>query len=102
MEAAVVGVEDEEYGERVGALVTLSRNQTSLDIHDLRGDLRRGLPAYKLPTLLKVVQGELPKGPTGKVQKKVLGPQYFPVPGWQNDPELQVWNRQARSTKAKI
>ena len=113
-EAAVVGVDDEEFGQRVGAIVTLAQPQIlvrpedvqgrdeSLNIDAVRGDLWKALPAYKLPTLLRIVNGELQKGQTGKVQKKVLSPRYFPVSGWPNDPTVQVWSRRTLTTRSKI
>lgn len=95
VEAMVVPVEDEEFGQRVGAVVTLDNKsgKNNISIDALRDALRGKLPGYKLPTLLRVVRGELPKGPTGKVQKKILGPQYFPVPGWKESVDVQVWRR---------
>ena len=101
-EAAVVGVEDEEFGQRVGAIVTLYQQLSQpLTIQKLRDDMRASLPAYKLPTLLRIVDGELPKGQTGKVQKKILGPQLYPSPGWQDDANVQVY-RATRSTKPRL
>lgn len=81
--AMVVGVEDEEFGQRVGAVVALDRQrrENSITIDRLRKDLRSKLPGYKLPTVLRIVNGELSKGPTGNVQKKVRESEYFPVPG---------------------
>ena len=101
-EAAVVGVEDDEYGQRVGAIITLKQSQISLTIQRLRDDMRKLLPAYKLPTLLRIVEGELPKGQTGKVQKKTLGLQLFPVPRWKNDPHVQMWTRRKTPLKAQL
>ncbi|GAB7341285.1 hypothetical protein MBLNU457_7557t1 [Dothideomycetes sp. NU457] len=108
-EALVVGVEDEEFGQRVGAIVTLNPEQTvyssggrPLGIDDLRNDLRKHLPGYKLPTLLRVVDGELPKGQTGKVQKKVLGPLYFRTPGWRNDSNVQCWVKGGMQARARL
>lgn len=98
-EAMVVGVEDEEFGQRVAAVVTLRDDQVTystsrrLKIDDLRSDLRKTLVGYKMPTLLRVLDGELPKGQTGKVLKKILGPELFPYPGWQSYPEIQMWSR---------
>jgi acyl-CoA synthetase (AMP-forming)/AMP-acid ligase II len=101
-EVMVVGVEDEEFGQRVAATVSLKqdRNTTRKDLTlaELRGDLRSKIAGYKMPTLLRVVQGELPKSGTGKVQKKILGPQFFPS-NYRDLPEVQTWNRQ---TKAKL
>ncbi len=102
-EVAIVGVADEEYGERVGAIVSQKQSHPQpITIEKLRDDMRKSLPAYKLPTLLRIVEGELPKGQTGKVQKKVLGPQLFPSPGWHSDPEVQIWSRSTPIVKAKI
>ena len=47
-----------------------------------------------MPTILRVVQGELPKSGTGKVQKKkILGLQFFPT-NYQGLPEIHVWKRE--------
>lgn len=98
----VVGVEDEEFGQRVAATVSLKQDQKttrkSLTIAELREDLRIRMAGYKMPTILRVVQGELPKSGTGKVQKKILGPQFFP-PSYRELPEVQVWSRE---NKAKL
>jgi malonyl-CoA/methylmalonyl-CoA synthetase len=61
-----------------------------LTIEDLRRDLRGRLAGYKLPTLLRISPGELPKTATGKVQKKVLGPRFFP-PDYETCAEVQQW-----------
>jgi malonyl-CoA/methylmalonyl-CoA synthetase len=101
-EVMVVGVEDEEFGQRVAATVSLKQDQKttrkSLTIAELREDLRSKMAGYKMPTVLRVVQGELPKSGTGKVQKKILRPQLFP-PNYRQLPEVQVWSRE---NKAKL
>jgi len=107
-EAMVVGVDDEEFGQRVAALVSLQEEEMTgeflssygssehiLTIHDLRRDLRRRLAGYKMPTLLRVVEGELPKTATGKVQKKILGPQCFP-PDYGRSTDVQLWMPSSR------
>lgn len=101
-EAMVVGVEDEEFGQRVGAVVSLqaSSEGSEFSIDSLRGCLRNKLPGYKLPTLLRVVDGELEKGPTGKLQKKILGAKLFPTPGWQDHPEVQIWRKRKSNRSA--
>ena len=102
-EAAVVGVDDEEYGQRVAAVVTMTTPSPSrLAIDTLRKSLRHLLPSYKLPTVLRVIDGELPKGPTGKVQKKDLGPALFPASKWRGEPEVQVWISPQRAGTAKL
>ena len=88
----VVGVPDDEYGQRVGAAVCLkdsTHNRKGL-LEQIRHDLRSKLAGYKLPTVLRVVQGELPKSATGKVQKRILGPEYFPT-GYGADRKVEVW-----------
>ncbi|KAJ9618509.1 hypothetical protein H2203_009106 [Taxawa tesnikishii (nom. ined.)] len=93
-EVTVVGVPDEEFGQRVAAAVVLRSNvlppthdgrdhrlqpvTSSLDIEKLREDLSDRLARYKMPTLLTILEGEIPKTATGKVSKKLLGPQLFP------------------------
>lgn len=112
-EALVVGVPDEEFGQRVGAIVTLQEEELTpsfrashskahhiLSIDSLRQDLRSRLAGYKLPTLLRIVEGELPKTATGKVQKKILGPLYFPS-NMVSVKEVQAWTnvRQPRMSR---
>ncbi|KAH8879724.1 acetyl-CoA synthetase-like protein [Thozetella sp. PMI_491] len=74
-EACVVGVPDEEFGQRVAAIAVL-RKMKSLSLTKLRDDLRASLSGYKLPTLLYVAD-ELPKTISGKVQKRALGKDIF-------------------------
>jgi len=114
-EAMVVGVPDEEYGQRVAALISLQHEVTPyaylrnndtfrhvLTIDDLRRDLRERLAGYKLPTLLRIVDNELPKTITGKVQKKILGPHFFPA-NYRERPEVQTWvARSSETALAKL
>jgi malonyl-CoA/methylmalonyl-CoA synthetase len=99
-EVMVVGVEDEEFGQRVAATISLKKDQNtirkSLTLSELREDLRSKMAGYKMPTILRVVDGELPKSGTGKVQKKILGPQFFP-PNYYELPEVQVWSKQKKA-----
>lgn len=111
-EAMVCGVADGEFGQRVAAAVTLRSDQMtyatgaasgrSLALERLREDLRGMLAGYKLPTLLRVVEGELPKGQSGKVLKRVLGPRLFPSPGWEEDAEVQAWTNKKAGASAKL
>lgn len=104
-EVMVVGVPDDEFGQRVAAAVTLRNNTAAtagqikrgamLQLDTLRADLRARLAGYKLPTLLRVVEEELPKNATGKLDKKKLGPMYFP-PDYRKNPEVQMWERRQR------
>jgi long-chain acyl-CoA synthetase len=70
VEAAVVGIPDEHYGEEVGAAVVLKPGCT-LSIRELRGWAGERLSAYKVPRSLLVMEA-LPKGPTGKVLRRAI------------------------------
>ncbi|KAK4494064.1 hypothetical protein PRZ48_014328 [Zasmidium cellare] len=95
-EVMVVGVEDEEYGQRVAAAVVLRQDlKEHLTIDELRGDLRTSLAGYKMPTVLRIVP-ELRKNATGKVMKKVLVKELFPVEG---HPDVQRWQSPKKASK---
>jgi malonyl-CoA/methylmalonyl-CoA synthetase len=66
-ECAVVGVEDEEWGQRVAAAVVLSED-SELDLDALRTWGKERLATYKVPTRLLLLD-ELPRNPMGKVTK---------------------------------
>lgn len=108
-EVMIVGVPDDEYGERVAAALCLKHEGDlpvaekkfalrDLSIQKLRQDLRDRLAGYKMPTVLRVIPGELPKSGTGKIVKKTLGPQFFPPDQYTNVSEVQVWEK----AKAKL
>jgi long-chain acyl-CoA synthetase len=69
-EAGVVGAPDDVYGERVVAFVALSERCAVCE-GELREFARQRLSDYKVPELIFVLP-LLPKGPTGKVQRRVL------------------------------
>jgi malonyl-CoA/methylmalonyl-CoA synthetase len=69
-ECAVVGVEDLEWGQRVGAAVVLHPG-ASLDLPALRAFCKERIAPYKAPSLLAVLAA-LPKNAMGKVQKPAL------------------------------
>jgi malonyl-CoA/methylmalonyl-CoA synthetase len=73
--------------------------ELTLDI--LRRDLRSKLVGYKMPTLLRVIEGELPKTATGKVLKKILGPKFFP-PDYHRDAAVQAWSNKKPELMSKI
>ena len=64
-EVAVVGLEDEEWGQRVAAIVTLGSGTNELKLKDMRNMLRKNMAPYKIPTVLKVVD-EIPRNKMGK------------------------------------
>jgi acyl-CoA synthetase (AMP-forming)/AMP-acid ligase II len=67
LEAAVVGLPDERWGEVVTAMV-VARPGQALAADDLEAFCRERLAGYKVPRRIEVV-AELPRNPMGKVQK---------------------------------
>lgn len=70
-EAAVVGVPDDEWGERVRAYLVLREQHAPLDHDELRAYMKARLSGAKVPREYVTV-GELPRNPTGKVLKARL------------------------------
>jgi long-chain acyl-CoA synthetase len=69
-EVAVVGVPDERHGQRVKAFVVPDAGRRpSRD--EILAACRERLAKYKIPQELEFIR-ELPKGPTGKIKKKLL------------------------------
>nr|CAG4708501.1 unnamed protein product [Naegleria fowleri] len=71
-ECAVVGIHDEEYGERIAAIVVLRHSNDTLTLEELQEFCSKELARYKLPTRLILLQQEIPKNAMGKVSKKPL------------------------------
>ena len=69
-ECAVVGKPDELYGERVTAYI-VPKSAAAISIEDLRAHCRERLAGYKVPADIFLIDS-LPKGPTGKILKRVL------------------------------
>ena len=70
LEGAAVGVPDPHYGQEILACVVVKPG-AALDEADLRAHCERELGRYKAPKYLRIV-AELPKGPSGKVQRRKL------------------------------
>jgi long-chain acyl-CoA synthetase len=70
LEAAAVGVSDPAYGQEILACVVVKPGADCTE-DDLRAHCLRTLGRYKSPRYLRLV-GELPKGPSGKVQRLKL------------------------------
>ena len=69
-EAAVVGVRDERLGEEVKAVVALKTGASATE-REIIEHCRGRLAAYKCPRIVEF-RDSLPKGPTGKILKRVL------------------------------
>jgi len=67
-EAAVIGVPHDSLGEEVGAAVALKEG-AKVHPDELRDYVKERVAAYKYPRQVWLVDA-LPKGPTGKVQKR--------------------------------
>jgi fatty-acyl-CoA synthase len=69
-EAAAIGVEDKEFGQRLRAFVVLEEGKQA-DEGDLKGYVKENLARYKVPREI-VFLDELPRNATGKVLKREL------------------------------
>ncbi len=69
-EAVVLGIPDEEWGQRVAAFVTLSNGKTP-NLEEIRDQLKEELVDFKLPKELKIIK-EIPRTTTGKVRRNEL------------------------------
>ncbi len=69
-EAAVLGVDDEQYGQRLAAFVVPAAG-TSITVDDLKQHVRDSLANYKVPRDITILH-ELPRGSTGKILRNEL------------------------------
>lgn len=73
---AVVGLPDNTWGQRVGALVVLNKQSTNnveskKSKKELKSWAETVLPSYSVPTVIEIVE-EVPKNAMGKVDKRSL------------------------------
>ena len=73
-ECAVVGLPDNEFGERVTAFIVLQKGQP-FDPKDLKAYLKTHLAGFKVPKEFIIVV-ELPKSPAGKILKRKIKRQF--------------------------
>jgi long-chain acyl-CoA synthetase len=81
-DAAVIGVPDEEWGERVHAVVQLYEATTSGDGERLLAHCRRHLAAYKCPRSIEFRQ-DLPRTEAGKLYKRRIREEFWTGTGRQ-------------------
>ena len=76
LEAVAAGVPDRDYGQEIAAFVVV-KPHVSLSEDELRAHCLRELGRYKAPRYVRFVS-ELPKGPSGKVQRMKLVEGFVP------------------------
>ncbi len=69
-EVAVIGVDDEEYGQRLKAFVVVSESE-DLDEGDVKKYVKSNLAGYKVPREVEFLDS-LPRNATGKILKREL------------------------------
>jgi fatty-acyl-CoA synthase len=70
-DAAVIGVSDEHFGQRLKAFVVTEQGR-DVSEKELKHHVRSTLARYKVPRDVEFVE-DLPRNPTGKVLKRELG-----------------------------
>ena len=70
LEAAAIGLPDDEWGEHVAAAVAL-RDDATADVNELAAFCRRRLAAYKTPREIRFVD-ELPRNAAGKLLRRTV------------------------------
>jgi fatty-acyl-CoA synthase len=77
-EAAVIGVKDREFGQRLRAYV-VPREEGALSEEEIKEYVKQNLARYKVPREV-VFMAELPRNATGKVLKRELNHEAPSVP----------------------
>ncbi|HEU4880009.1 MAG TPA: hypothetical protein VFT21_11180, partial [Gemmatimonadaceae bacterium] len=68
-EAGVIGLADEDWGQRVVAVICCA---TPVDIDDLTAHCRSRLAAYKVPREFRFTADPLPRTASGKIRRVAL------------------------------
>jgi fatty-acyl-CoA synthase len=69
-EAAVIGVDDKDYGKRLRAYVVLA-GRAKVSEQELKDHVKSNLARYKVPREIVFID-EMPRNPAGKVVKRNL------------------------------
>eukprot|EP01023_Acetabularia_acetabulum_P018390 TRINITY_DN19289_c0_g1_i1.p2 TRINITY_DN19289_c0_g1~~TRINITY_DN19289_c0_g1_i1.p2 ORF type:complete len:201 (-),score=34.73 TRINITY_DN19289_c0_g1_i1:428-1030(-) len=71
LECVILGIPDEKYGEKIGALVVCRDSQYAVTLDELQYYCRDFLPSYKIPRVMLVTR-QIPRNAMGKVNKKEI------------------------------
>ncbi|KIO48824.1 acyl-CoA ligase (AMP-forming), exosortase A system-associated [Nitrosospira sp. NpAV] len=74
-EAAAIGIPHPVLGQAIILIVT-SRKDTKLDPDALLAACKLHLPAFMMPTRIEVREGNLPRNPNGKIDRKLLAQEF--------------------------
>ena len=69
-EVAVIGVEDEQFGQRLKAFI-VTREGSDMDADEVKSHVKSNLAGYKVPREVEFLDS-LPRNATGKVLKREL------------------------------
>jgi acyl-CoA synthetase (AMP-forming)/AMP-acid ligase II len=69
--ACVIGLPDEEWGERIVAAITLRPGVTDIDTEHVRDWVRERVGSLKTPEVIEI-RDELPQTPTGKILRREI------------------------------
>jgi len=78
-EAAVLGVDDDQYGQRLVAFVVLTDGAATTP-DELKAHVRENLANYKVPRTITLLD-ELPRSSTGKIVRRELHALVGPAAG---------------------
>ena len=75
LEAAVIGVPDDDLGEEIAAIVVPVEN-ADIDADAIQKYVKARVAPYKYPRIIRITREPLPKSGTGKILKKEIRKQY--------------------------
>jgi acyl-CoA synthetase (AMP-forming)/AMP-acid ligase II len=74
-ECAALGVDHPSLGQAV-VLVATSKDGELLEEAELLAECKSRLPIYMVPAKIEIRQGELPRNPNGKIDRKLLSGEF--------------------------